>query len=396
MNSNVMWAIDPNNKPSTRELRDAFAELDDRHIRRRRTYGYSAEKIGSISIVPIRGALYTSDYHRISAMINEANLDSDISTILLDINSPGGMVIGSIECASIIKKSEKPVYSYIEGMGASAAYLLASASKEIIMSRASETGSIGVQASWTNTEGLFAKLGVQKVYFHSKFSDKKNLSPSTKEGAAAVKKLLDETWDIFSSVIAKNRGISIDYLTEKYGQGEVFMASEAIERGLADEIVDDFDACVDKLKPQSWGEGEGMAQDEITTVEALTAAYPELVAQIKRDERKAGVDEGVASERKRAEAIVALGKHTDDSDLLANGIKEGKTTEAVMSEILNAQVADREKAEKEANSALEEAEKKSAQAAVTPASLPSDGTVSDEAKAKKRVDEMCKNMEVAE
>ena len=139
-----------------------------------------------------------------------------------------------------------------------------------------------------------------------------------------------------------------------------------------------------------------MAQDEITTVEALTAAYPELVAQIKRDERKAGVDEGVASERKRAESIVALGKHTDDSDLLANGIKEGKTTEAVMSAILNAQVADREEAEKEANSALEEAEKKSAQAAVTPASLPSDGTVSDEAKAKKRVDEMCKNMEVAE
>jgi hypothetical protein len=221
---------------------------------------------------------------------------------------------------------------------------LASASRKIIMSPSSEAGSIGVQASWTNMEGFWAKLGIQKVYFHSKYSDKKNLSPATKEGAAAEQKLLDETWDLFAGAICKHRGITVEELVEKYGQGEVFLAKEALERGLVDDIVDDFDACVELIKPQgNWGEGEGMAQEQITTVEALTAAYPELVASIKRDERKAGVDEGTKAERARAESLMSLSAHVKDIGVIAVGIKDGKTKEAVMTEILDAQPRRRRK-----------------------------------------------------
>lgn len=404
MNKYVMWAINPNNRPSMSELRDAFAASDDRLLRRRQSYGYYSVKIGSVGVVPVKDALYTSDYLRISAQIAELNMDPDVSRILLDVNSPGGMVSGAIECASIIAKSAKPVEAYIEGMGCSAAYLLASATKKIHMSPASEAGSIGVQGSWTNMDGLLAKLGVQKVYFHSKNSSKKNLSPGTKEGAAAVNKLLDETWDLFAGAIAKYRNITVDDLVEKYGQGEVFLAAESLERGLVDSIVDDFDACVELMKPQgAWGEGEGMAEQEtITTVEALTAAYPELVAQIKRDERQAGVDEGVAKERTRAESLVSLSKYTADISLLANGIKEGKTTEAVMSDILAAQEAKQKKDAEEAQSALDAAAKESEQNIVAQAPLPDDGLVTDEEKYKARVAEIKnnlgqngKNMEVA-
>jgi enoyl-CoA hydratase/carnithine racemase len=204
---------------------------------------------------------------------------------------------------------------------------------------------------------------------------------------------LDETWDLFAGAIAKHRRITVDALVEKYGQGEVFLAAEALERGLVDEIVDDFDACVDKIKPQSWGEGEGMAQEELTTMEALTAAYPELVAQIKRDERQAGVDEGVAKERTRAESLVALSKHTADFSLLANGIKEGKTSEQVMSDILAAQEAKQKKEADEAQSALAAAAKESEESIVAQAPLPDDGLVTDEAKYKARIAEIAKNYE---
>ena len=393
MNKYVMWAIDPNNRPSMSELRDAFTAGDDRLLRRRQSYGYYSVKIGSVGVVPVKDALYTSDYLRISAQIAELNMDPDVSRILLDVNSPGGMVSGAIECASIIAKSAKPVEAYIEGMGCSAAYLLASATKKIHMSPASEAGSIGVQGSWTNMDGLLAKLGIQKVYFHSKNSSKKNLSPGTKDGAAAVNKLLDETWDLFAGAIAKYRNITVDDLVEKYGQGEVFLAAESLERGLVDSIVDDFDACVDTIKPQGWGEGEGMAQEQLTTVEALTAAYPELVAQIKRDERQAGVDEGVAKERTRAESLVALSKHTADISLLANGIKEGKTSEQVMSDILAAQEAKQKKEADEAQSALDAAAKESEGNIVAQATLPDDGLVTDEAKYKARIAEIAKNYE---
>ena len=160
MNKYVMWAIDPKNKPSMSDMRIAFLASDDRLLKRRQSYGYCSVKIGSVGVIPIKDALYNSDYIRISSMIDELNNDPEVTKILLDINSPGGVVNGAIECASIIAKSKKPVYVYIEGMGCSAAYLLASASRKIIMSPSSEAGSIGVQASWTNMEGFWAKLGI--------------------------------------------------------------------------------------------------------------------------------------------------------------------------------------------------------------------------------------------
>jgi signal peptide peptidase SppA len=396
MNKYVMWAIDPKNKPSMSDMRIAFLASDDRLLKRRQSYGYYSVKIGSVGVIPIKDALYNSDYIRISSMIDELNNDPEVTKILLDINSPGGVVNGAIECASTISKSRKPVYTYIEGMGCSAAYLLASASRKILMSPASEAGSIGVQASWTNMEGFWSKLGIQKVYFHSKYSDKKNLSPGTKEGKEAEQKLLDETWDLFAGAICKHRGITVEELVEKYGQGEVFLAKEASERGLVDEIVDDFDACVELIKTQgNWDEGEGMAQEQITTVEALTAAYPELVASIKRDERKAGVEEGQKAERARAEAIMTLSAHVTDISVIAEGIKGGKTKEAVMSDILDAQAAEKEKAAKDAQSALETAAKESAKNVVAQGTLADDGLVADEDEAKKTIDAMAKNLEGA-
>jgi hypothetical protein len=62
MNKYVMWAIDPKNKPSMSELRDAFSESDDKLLRRRQSCGYYSVKIGSVGVIPIRDALYNSDY----------------------------------------------------------------------------------------------------------------------------------------------------------------------------------------------------------------------------------------------------------------------------------------------------------------------------------------------
>lgn len=399
MNKYVIWAIDPKNKPSAAELRDAFSGSDDRLLRRRKSYGYDSVKIGNLGVIPVKGALYNYDYIRLSAMLAEFNNDPEIDKILLDIDSPGGMISGLIECASIIAKSEKPVYSYIEGMGCSAAYLIASATKKIYISNSSQAGSVGVQASWTNLEGFWAKLGIQKVYFHSKHSDKKNLLPSTKEGAAAQQKLLDEAWDLFAGAIAKHRSITVEDVIEKYGRGEVFFAKEALEHGLVDGIVDDFDACVDTIRPSTsngWGEGDGMETKQITTMEALVAAYPELVAQLKRDERKAGVDEGVQTERTRAESILTLSAHVADFGVIASGVKEGKTKEAVMTEILDAQTKEKAKAEEEAKAALEAAAKDSEKAVVTQGTLADDGAVEDGDEVTAMIDAMCDNIKEGE
>jgi len=346
--SYVIWAINPDKKPSMAQLRQAFDAKDDNNSTRLKANKYEPRILDGVGIVPITDALYTRDYHLINYHIDQMNKDSSVGAILLDINSPGGMVDGAIECASIISKSKKPVFAYVEGSGCSAAYLLASAASKIIATPSSSIGSIGVQGSWTNTEGLLAKLGIQKVYFHSKNAGKKNLSPGTDEGKAAYAKMLDETWDLFAGAIAKNRNVDIATIIEKYGQGEVFLASEAKEKGLVDAIVDDFDACIEMIRPSiAGGTGEGMANELITTREALTTTYPTLVAQVAEDARIAGVAEGAKAEQTRSAGLLALSKYTDDLSVIETAIKENKTVAETQTAILEAQVA-KQKAEAKA------------------------------------------------
>lgn len=346
--SYVIWAINPDKKPSMAQLRQAFDAKDDNNTARMMARGYRAVVKDGVAILPISGPLYTSDYRYISAQVEMMEQDQEVASIILDINSPGGMVDGAIECASIISKSKKPVLAYVEGSGCSAAYLLASAASKIIATPSSSIGSIGVQGSWTNTEGLFAKLGIQKVYFHSKNAGKKNLSPGTEEGKASYIKLLDETWDLFAGAIAKNRNVDITTIIEKYGQGEVFLASEAKEKGLIDAIVDDFDACIEMIRPSiAGGTGEGMANEMITTLEALTNAYPTLVAQATENGRIAGVAEGAKAEQERSAGLLALSKYTDDLSVIEGAIKGNKTVAETQLAILEARVAE-EKEEAEA------------------------------------------------
>lgn len=136
-------------------------------------------------------------------------------------------------------------------------------------------------------------------------------------------------------------------------------------------------------------------QETITTVEALTAAYPELVASIKRDERKAGVEEGQKAERTRAESIMSLSAHVSDLSVITEGIKGGKTKEAVMTDILDAQAKEREEAKKAADKALATAAAESAGSVVAQGTLATDGLITDEAKAKERISAMRKNLEGA-
>lgn len=392
MSKMLYWAIDPNHKPSTSELKDALITGGQNNQRRRETYGRYPEKVGSVGVVPITGSLYTSDYLRASASVEMFNEDPTVSVILLDINSPGGLVAGSMECASVIRESAKPVYAYVEGMGCSAAYLLASATKKIYSSPSSETGSIGVQASWTNYDGLLGKLGIQKVYFHSKYASKKNMLPSTKEGADAVQKTIDGLWDLFATSIARGRGVTTEDIIERFGQGEVFLGQEAKDRGLVDAIVENFDACVDAINTTNpLGEGEEIMKFE--TVEQLTAEYPDLMAKAIEAGVKAAVDARLTAEQKRVNALLDLQQYTEDSSVIHAAIKEGKDAEATMKAILDAEKSAKEEQKKATIESLEVAAKESEGAVVDQQDMTAHKDLTEEEKEMARIKEMNKNLE---
>lgn len=134
--------------------------------------GYRRE--GSVGIVSIMGELVNrgawigassglTSYEGILQQVRAAAGNSDVETIVLDINSPGGEAFGMTETAREIRKAAggKKVVAVINSVAASAAYGLASAAHEIVVTESGIAGSIGVVMVHFDRTGQAAKNGVK-------------------------------------------------------------------------------------------------------------------------------------------------------------------------------------------------------------------------------------------
>ena len=119
------------------------------------------ETAGSVAVVPVAGillkevpAIYKrleafgirfTEYGDITAAVKHAAADPETEKILLHVNSPGGTVAGAQEAAAAIYKARqhKKVIAYIEDLGASGGYWLASQAEEVYSNRHAGVGSIG-------------------------------------------------------------------------------------------------------------------------------------------------------------------------------------------------------------------------------------------------------------
>jgi hypothetical protein len=84
-------------------------------------------------------------------------------------------------------------------------------------------------------------------------SPNKRLDPKTGKGRELLQKTLDDLTDIFISDVARNRGVGIDTVQEKFGQGGLLIASEAIRLKMADEL-NSLEGVVSKLKNVSYSQ----------------------------------------------------------------------------------------------------------------------------------------------
>src|SRR6266850_7722071 len=105
-----------------------------------------------IAVIPVQGVLALhpqslgASVEEIDQDITAALADPRVDGILLDMDSPGGTVPGIPELGAKILagRAVKPIVALANGLAASAAYWLASAAHEIIVTPSGEVGSIGV------------------------------------------------------------------------------------------------------------------------------------------------------------------------------------------------------------------------------------------------------------
>lgn len=159
--------------------------------------------------------------------------DPEVSGIVLDIDSPGGDVRGLGDAAgyiySLSSKRKKPVKTFASGWLASAAYYIGATTQEIIGSKSSVSGSIGVVLSGRKkADNEYEIVSSQSPY--------KRSDPATKEGKDVIQEMLDDMADLFIADVAHFRGIDVDTVLSDYGQGKTFVGPRAKRQGLIDGI----------------------------------------------------------------------------------------------------------------------------------------------------------------
>jgi capsid assembly protease len=211
--------------------------------------------VDGVALIPVSGPLLPprlgwlaywvggTDYGTLAATVQRADRDPRVKALRLDIDSPGGSSSGLSVALQALEAAVKPLEGRVVGTCASAAYWLACACSRIVADSTAVVGSIGaylaVQAPRPGAEVLIV----------ASQSPRKVPRVDTEEGRRDLQELVDDLCDVFIGDVARLRGVSVDTVHERYGNGAVFVAHKALERGLIDGVQDAKENTMAEKKP---------------------------------------------------------------------------------------------------------------------------------------------------
>jgi len=189
----------------------------------------------------------------VTKALDQALGDPDVSGILLDIDSPGGVIDGVQELGDRVfdGRNQKPIVAYTDGMMASAAYWVGSAADRIYISGGTVmTGSIGVVATHVDYSQYEKKLGIKttEVYAGKYKRITSQYKPLSKEGRQNLQDMVDYLYTVFVDEIAKHRGVSSNTVLEDMADGKIFIGKQGIDASLVDG-VSTRDRIINKILP---------------------------------------------------------------------------------------------------------------------------------------------------
>ncbi|MEC9434488.1 MAG: S49 family peptidase [Pseudomonadota bacterium] len=200
-----------------------------------------ARVVDGVAVVPVSGPLlrslnfWAASYEEIARDVRLALDDRQVRAIVLDVDSPGGLVAGCQDLAEWLRSDlGKPIETFVGGMGASAAYWIASAGRRITLGSGAVVGSIGTVIEFWDLDPMFEAMGAKIIQVVSDISPNKRLDPSSPEGRAEMQAMVDESGPAFLAGVAANRNVTEGEALDRFGQGLAFAAGAALERGLAD------------------------------------------------------------------------------------------------------------------------------------------------------------------
>lgn len=261
------------------------------------------------AIIPIIGSLVNRgswigansgmvSYEGLSAQLERAASDPDVKRVFLDIDSGGGEAGGMLSLSKQIRalNAVKPVTAFVNDVAASAAYGIAAAAGEIVVSETSIVGSIGVVFLHLDRSGEIEQAGIKPTFIHAGAHkvDGHPFGALEESVRADIQARVDTTYGKFVADVAMGR----KNLTEqeiRATEAKIYSGQEAITVGLADRIGT-LKQSLDRNQQQARGAKKRgvlpMAKTTSSAPEGNTAELAEFsaadIAQIKQEARAEG------------------------------------------------------------------------------------------------------------
>ena len=215
---------------------------------------------GKVGIVEIQGVITESK--DILNLIKRFRENDDIKSIVIRIDSPGGVIGPSQEIYREIRKttSEKKIIASMGSIAASGGYYIAAATNGIVANPGTITGSIGVILAYTNFRAVLDKIGMVPVVIKS--GPLKDMGSPTKKMSKEEKEILqafvDQAHRQFVTAIAEARKMDIAHV-KSLADGRIYTGEEAVKQGLVDRLGNFEDAV-------EWAGQLGGIQGRVSTV----------------------------------------------------------------------------------------------------------------------------------
>lgn len=221
--------------------------------------------VGGTAIIPVNGPLSKqpgslsslfggSSTIGMRKALSLAMADARVQRIMFHVDSPGGTVAGTGDLGDdiYIASSKKPIAAYIEDMGTSAAYWVASQANLIYASPYANVGSIGVIWTVYDRSEMANKMGIK---VHAIMSNPGKAfavdgMPITAKQLAKMQKHVDETYAQFVGAVARGRDVGIEEARAMSGDADIYNATDAFNKGLVDMVMTLKDAVQDFAKVQ--------------------------------------------------------------------------------------------------------------------------------------------------
>jgi len=266
------------------------------------------------AIISFRGVvLYDYEYqpYAVSALmfaqtVEALAADDNIGAIVVDMDSPGGVVTGVKEAADALfaaRKAGKTTVVLVNPLSASAGYWIASQAGEVIGVPSCEVGSVGVFMLHLDYSQFLAEAGIKPTFiFSAPYKVEGNsFEPLSEETKAQWQIECDACYQDFLDAVARGREIDADKVRSAFGEGRTKTADDAKRSGMIDRI-DTIAGAFRRV---------GIVVMEGNSLRRVEADSGGVAASESAEEPQAPADERDERRQTRMKGRLALAHHAD-------------------------------------------------------------------------------------